>query len=879
MSKLKHLKFILRRKPKPTVTSSAAAIETSSFSFDETLKRYINGMDFSPSPAAPAICDSVKKRVIKSLKPISISDTTTAIPSAALLSTSRDSQHHGDSSASDVEDENLIQGLLGILKDTDEALFSSPKPQEMSEDTSSQTSLDMPWYLNISNHKISYRRKEISRVRKQKHVFKSTQVNRFQRLVSLCGQKLGSRAFIGVIGKLGRDSGAKEFKAIIKLSIDEARASDDEDFILDKISTALQHLKLMNDQGFQLDDNTYGPILMYLIDMSMAQEFDYICGEIKKYCSSIHAALGYYEMLLYIGVDDEEKIQELCSYTCDKKADDDTSMSLQEYYFLALCERDRQLEMLELSEIVDITRFSSFEHVVTIFKSLGRLLLESLATKFLLALKAYDFESEDISALIFSYASSTQTLAVDDAILKFKNLHSVVDVTPSAESYEKLILYCCEFLKVHAALDMVDEMCKEGLILPVGTLNSILRAIEESFDFNLVRRIYSMICHHKLKIDSETLRSMINLKVKMKDFAGAYDMLDEVKNLKFTPTPSMFNAIIAGYFREKNINGAMTALKKMELEGVKPDPQTYSLLITNCDNEDQILKCYEELRSDGLPVTKNIFMACINAYAKCGLFEEAKQVVLDEGIPIKNLNELKSVLLSALASHGQTTDAFDIYQEIKEAGGTVEPKAVISLIENLQFEPSRMVKLLGEIEDPQYWVDACMRVISQCIRNKHISSVVDLLKQLGDKFCNAELTMQAAFDEIFAHIADAEPIDLETGLGLLQVMKDDLCVTPSRKSLDFLLSACAKAKDLDCSLLIWKEYVAAGYPYNALNYLKMYQALLASGDHVSANEMLLEIPKDDTHNRMIIKACQRTYMPTPVKGKKNKKKKKKKKVK
>ena len=55
------------------------------------------------------------------------------------------------------------------------------------------------------------------------------------------------------------------------------------------------------------------------------------------------------------------------------------------------------------------------------------------------------------------------------------------------------------------------------------------------------------------------------------------------------------------------------------------------------------------------------------------------QVVSDKGIPVKNLNEIKSVLVSALASHGQMSDALDIYEEIKQVGSNLEPKAVISL--------------------------------------------------------------------------------------------------------------------------------------------------------------------------------------------------------
>lgn len=44
------------------------------------------------------------------------------------------------------------------------------------------------------------------------------------------------------------------------------------------------------------------------------------------------------------------------------------------------------------------------------------------------------------------------------------------------------------------------------------------------------------------------------------------------------------------------------------------------------------------------------------------------------------------MLVSALASHGQMSDALDIYEEIKEAGFNLEPKAAISLIVSFCME-------------------------------------------------------------------------------------------------------------------------------------------------------------------------------------------------
>lgn len=64
----------------------------------------------------------------------------------------------------------------------------------------------------------------------------------------------------------------------------------------------------------------------------------------------------------------------------------------------------------------------------------------------------------------------------------------------------------------------------------------------------------------------------------------------------------------------------------------------------------------------------------------------------------------------------------------------------------------------------------------------------------------------------------------------------------------------------------------------------MYQALLASGDHRSANLMLKKIPKDDMEVCSVILSCQNTYSANDnlnsvevkkPKGKKKKKKKKK----
>ncbi|KAI3673777.1 hypothetical protein L6452_39907 [Arctium lappa] len=738
--------------------------------------------------------------------------------------------------------------------------------------------LDVPWLPTISQSSTSLRRKENTRFRKQKWVFNSSQGNRFGLLLKLCTHKLGTNATINVFGRLGRETGVKEFNAMIEVCIEKARNTDDEDVALEEFHRAYMVFETMRERGFKIGEETYGPFLMFIIDMGMVEEFHFFCDNIKKENPTSLTRLAYYEMLLWIKVGDEDKIHMLLADTHGSNAS-----NFNESYLAALCEVDRQEEVSMLLDTIDIKKVSSKESRERIFKSLGRLTLESHAKKFILELKSTDDEGKELSNLIYSYAKSIPNIPVEDILVKFKNLQDELKVVSSSVSYEKLIKACCESLEVNLGINLIDSMFEDGLTVRIHMFNSLLTACYASCDYNLVHRIKSMIDDHNIKPNAETYRNMISLCVKMKDFDGAYGMIKDLERLNISPTVNMYNAIMGGYFRQKNFDKALMVLKQMEASDLTPDSHTFSYIIGNCSSEDDIIKYRKELDESGVTATKHIFMALINAYAACGLFEKAKQVLSDKKIPIDNLNEIKSVLVSALASHGQMTKALDIYDEIKQDAAYLEPKSVICLIEHLQSEGelSRLLELLQQLKDFDFWDDGCARIILYCVRHKLLGPAVDLLKQRMEK-CTNETATEVLFDEAFCEIAETEPTDVQFGLDLLQAIKEDIGIRPSRRSIDFLLSACVNAKDLDRSFIVWKEYQTAGLPYNVLTFVRMYQALLASGAHKAAKILLENIHDDDPHVCHVLTACRLTFGKSAsdeTKEKKKTTKKKEKKVK
>ncbi|CAH2071642.1 unnamed protein product [Thlaspi arvense] len=688
---------------------------------------------------------------------------------------------------------------------------------------------------------ISERSKEMSRERKERRVYKKDALSRhFKKRFRDYAQTLGTETTFGSFDRVSREMSVTEYNAMVGVYLERAERSNDLEYALGNIEKAFEVLKSMRDRGFAIEESVYGPLLDYFIDMDMVDEFHSVKDVVTEASPCMVERLGYYEMLLWIQLGDGEKIDELCG-TFD--VDGDGLTLLQENYLLALCKKDQKDHLQRFFEVVDVTKVRSSDLLENIFGYLGKFSLDSVARKLLLELRESDEGVKNVSDLISIYSTCTPNPTV---------------VT---------------------ALDVVEKMGEAGLTISADILDSLLHAIDEVLEFNLVRRIHSIMCTKSVKPSSENFRSMIRMCTRIKDFEGAYNMLGNLKNFNLEPNASMFNCILAGYFREKNVCSALMVVKQMKEAGVKPDSITFGYLINNCKREDTIAKYFEEMKQAKVVATKRVYMSLIDAYAASGKFEKAKQVLLDPDVPAGNQNELKSVLISALASHGKRADALSIYEEMKKTQCQVDPKSIISLIEysDSKEELNTLVQLADDLRDDNSWIDGFFRMILFAVRNRKSSNILDLLRRNKVRLYKKDIPVEYHFDEVFWAIAETEPAEVKLGMDLLSFMKEEFGFVPSRKCLDFLLHACANAKDIENGLLVWKEYQSAGLPCNVLSFLRqatlslllqictMYQVLLSAGDLEGAKALVSKIPKDDKDVQHIIQESQIVYSQTPEK--------------
>ncbi|XP_011629221.1 pentatricopeptide repeat-containing protein At1g31430 [Amborella trichopoda] len=130
----------------------------------------------------------------------------------------------------------------------------------------------------------------------------------------------------------------------------------------------------------------------------------------------------------------------------------------------------------------------------------------------------------------------------------------------------------------------------------------------------------------------------------------------------------LWTAMINGYARFSRFNEALELFQAMQISKLKPDKFTIVTILTVCAHLGALEQgkwIHNYIKENQVGIDAFVGTALVDMYAKCGSIEESFEAFLS----IQNKDTAAwTAMICALAMHGQTSRALDLFSEMRDRG-------------------------------------------------------------------------------------------------------------------------------------------------------------------------------------------------------------------
>lgn len=249
---------------------------------------------------------------------------------------------------------------------------------------------------------------------------------------------------------------------------------------------------------------------------------------------------------------------------------------------------------------------------------------------------------------------------IEDANKLFDELPEGNDLV----SWNTLMGGCLSVSQPCLVFGLFSKMCWVGLEASVATILSLLSAAGDIGNFGVGKSVHGYCIKIGFCSNLNVVTALIDLYGKAGHVYLARQVFDGVPEKDVV----LWNCLIGNYARNGMVGEAVTLLKQMNLQGMKPNSSTLSGLLSACPTSGSIqvvrhvasLVEEQELQLDAVLGT-----ALVDVYAKCGFLDEAMDIF--ERMKDKDVKAWTAVI-SGLGVHGQSTNAIRLFKRMEEEG-------------------------------------------------------------------------------------------------------------------------------------------------------------------------------------------------------------------
>ncbi|KAF9681180.1 hypothetical protein SADUNF_Sadunf06G0198700 [Salix dunnii] len=317
------------------------------------------------------------------------------------------------------------------------------------------------------------------------------------------------------------------------------------------------------------------------------------------------------------------------------------------------------------------------------------------------------------------------------------------NVKPSVVTYGTLVEGYCRMRRVERAIELVDEMKREGIKSNAIVYNPIVDALAEAARF---KEVLGMMEHFFLCEEGPTIstyNSLVKGYCKAGDLVGASKVLKMMISRDVFPTPTTYNYFFRHFSKCRKIEEGMNLYTKMIESGYTPDRLTYHLLLkTLCEEErlDLAVQISKEMRARGCDMDLATSTMFTHLLCKMQRFEEAfaefedmlRRGIVPQYLTFHRLNdefrkqgmiELAQRLCNLMSSVSHSKNLPNTYNVDRDASRRARRKSILQKAEV-------MSEMLKTCNDPRELVKH--RSSSQNPKSSAIQLIEDIKKRAND---------------------------------------------------------------------------------------------------------------------------------------------------
>lgn len=331
--------------------------------------------------------------------------------------------------------------------------------------------------------------------------------------------------------------------------------------------------------------------------------------------------------------------------------------------------------------------------------------------------------------------------------VNWRNLNEIVgSLETSKYSHEEMcfLLECCG--------NMIPDRTREDKI---DLLTKIWNKIEfkSENDYRILLRIYrenlfnledfqSFLGNMKSEPNIEIFQDLIYLYCQVGNIPKSMEVLSEMKKLNFPITESVFNALIIGHSKNKDLINCETVFETMNANGVKPSSETYTVILGSYLENLNFEKFEKKLKEFGNLLNEAQLVYLI----KIGIFNgSSEKIIVDlvKLLPDETLNNsrispnLRNIMIELVHS-GKVQDALQLINSLPKP--EFQPKEDIDI--HGSFVINELIKTKTSLD---IFMDFCNNLINsgrntralhiacELALKTHSDISIELLKKLSEK--------------------------------------------------------------------------------------------------------------------------------------------------